>query len=141
MKLTSAQSFESRLLNGFALCGFPLGDTILEEHSSVLNGTAIIAAVSGGADSIALLTALTRFFPVKEKKIPVIALTIDHGIRPAEESEGDALFVEMYCKKLGVKCNTVRFERGKVKALNSERGMGIEEAARFLRYQAYESAL
>ena len=48
-------------------------------------------AVSGGADSIALLLALSEAFPL-------YVITVNHNIRPAEESGGDADFVLKVCE-------------------------------------------
>jgi tRNA(Ile)-lysidine synthase len=44
-------------------------------------------AVSGGADSIALLLAMSEFVS------PLYVITVNHNIRPAEESGGDVDFV------------------------------------------------
>lgn len=52
-------------------------------------------AVSGGADSLALLLLAQAAFPGA-----VIAATVDHGLRP--ESADEAQFVHRICKSLGV---------------------------------------
>ena len=98
--------------------------------------SAVAAAVSGGADSISLLTALHHLLP---ENIKLMALTVNHNIRPAAETEGDAAFVEDYCSRLGVECFRFDIPRGKVAVTAQERGMGVEEAARALRYQIFES--
>jgi tRNA(Ile)-lysidine synthase len=126
----SVLSFEDRVLEGLSSCD-------VREFSY----TTIIAAVSGGADSVALLTALAKLSSDGRLGAQVSALTIDHGIRAAEESEGDALFVRDYCARLGVMCKTERFPPGEAVGVAKERGMGVEEAARFLRYKAFGRAL
>lgn len=93
-------------------------------------------AVSGGADSIALLLALSEAFPL-------YVITVNHNIRPAEESGGDADFVLKVCEELRLKgrnvsCEVVELEKGEVDRTADSRGGGIEEAARFLRYEAFE---
>lgn len=113
------------------------------------------AAVSGGADSVSLLCALAalRNFAVggnagnaanfeKQKKSAafpkIVCVTVDHSIRPEEESSGDASFVQALCQKLGVECFVKKIERGAAALLADQRGKGLEEAARFLRYQKFE---
>ncbi len=123
------------------------------------------AAVSGGADSVSLLCALAalRDFsaggnagnaageskqkksaanfekPKKRAAFPkIVCVTVDHSIRPEEESSGDASFVQALCQKLGVECFVKKIERGAAALLADQRGKGLEEAARFLRYQKFE---
>jgi len=55
---------------------------------------------------------------------------VEHGIRPAEESRGDAEFVRSLCKQLKVPCRIVHIPPGKIADLAAKRGMGIEAAAR-----------
>ena len=94
-------------------------------------------AVSGGADSMALLLALSEFVT------PLYVITVNHNIRPAVESGGDVDFVLSVCEKLkqrgrDVICEAVELERGAVAREAERRGGGIEEAARHLRYAAFE---
>ena len=51
-------------------------------------------AVSGGADSVSLLLALSEIFN------SIFVITINHNIRPKEESQGDADFVIELCEEL-----------------------------------------
>ena len=63
----------------------------------------VLAAVSGGADSMALLCGLIE---LSEKEgFSLCAVHVDHGLRP--ESGGDAAFVAAFCRERGVQC-TVR---------------------------------
>ena len=91
-----------------------------------------LAAVSGGADSTAMLAALAAVRPAGLRCIHV-----EHGIRPAQESRGDAAFVRSLCEKLQVPCRVVSIAPGKVAAAAKERGMGIEAAARHYRRRAW----
>ena len=103
-------------------------------------------AVSGGADSICLLVCLANIF----RQCPSVLLkvvTVNHNIRSDEESGGDCDFVVSVCKKLNevyyqnknaISCEVVSLEKGKVFDFAKSRGAGIEEAARFLRYQIFE---
>ena len=93
-----------------------------------LRGKKLLAAVSGGADSMCLLTLLT------EAGLDVTAAHFEHGIR-GEESLRDAAFVEDYCRRHGIPCVV---EHGDVPAFAGEQGMSLEQAARQLRYAFLE---
>lgn len=113
---------------------------------AVENKACIGVGVSGGADSICLLVCLANLF----KKCPFVSLkvvTVNHNIRSEEESGGDCDFVVSVCKKLNevyyqnknaISCEVVSLEKGKVFDFAKSRGAGIEESARFLRYQIFE---
>jgi tRNA(Ile)-lysidine synthase len=74
-----------------------------------------------------------------EGRCRFVAVTVDHGLRPPEESGGDAAFVEALCKTLpNVECVVRRLERGAVAERAKMRARGVEDAARFLRYQVFE---
>lgn len=105
------------------------------EFSSLLyTDSRIGIAVSGGADSVSLLLSLTGIF----KKQNIFVLTVNHNIRPYEESMGDCLFVQELCSRLGVQCTVFQLPPGLVQETVEERGGGIEEAARFLRYKCFD---
>ena len=64
-------------------------------------GQKVLVAVSGGADSVALLSILHATAPLWN-----VALTVVHcnyGLRGAE-SDGDARFVSRLCKRLAIPC-------------------------------------
>ena len=84
---------------------------------------AVLAAVSGGADSMALVAALAR-----TRVRSVEAVVVDHGLR--EESTAEAEAVRRAVEGLGVRCE--------VRALALERGPGVEARARAARYAALE---
>jgi tRNA(Ile)-lysidine synthase len=102
---------------------------------------AYLASVSGGADSIAMLAALAA---VRNSAVHGTAAAFDlrcihveHGIRPAAESQGDAAFVRSLCEQFEVPCRVVSIAPGKIAATAKERGMGIEAAARHYRHRAW----
>ena len=94
-------------------------------------GRRVLCAVSGGADSMALLHMLLR-----REDLTVCAAHFEHGLR-GEESLRDAAFVEDWCRERSI---PFLLEHGDVRAYASERGLGIEEAARELRYAFLERA-
>ncbi|MBO6014303.1 MAG: tRNA lysidine(34) synthetase TilS [Oscillospiraceae bacterium] len=92
----------------------------------------VLCAVSGGADSMALL----HWMKQNEEKLQltVLAAHFEHGIR-GEESMRDQCFVERFCRDRHIPLIT---GCGKVPAYASENGLGLEEAARNLRYAFLE---
>jgi tRNA(Ile)-lysidine synthase len=69
-------------------------------------------------------------------KDALFCLHVEHGLRPAEESRGDAEFVREFCKSNGIECSIENIPPGKIAALAQRRGIGIEAAARFFRHRA-----
>jgi tRNA(Ile)-lysidine synthase len=98
-------------------------------------GDRVAVAVSGGADSVALLVAMAD--ARTETGIVLSAIHVHHGLRGAE-ADGDAKFVADLAKQLDL---LLRTEHGDVVALAAERGRGIEEAARALRYRCFHELL
>ena len=98
---------------------------------SLVSGKKVLCAVSGGADSMCLLHLL------KSAGLEVTAAHFEHGIR-GEESLRDLNFVRDFCEKQSI---PFVFERADVPAFAAEKGMGIEEAARTLRYEFLERSL
>lgn len=122
---------EKRLLD--AGCDF----AVLKEKGSSLG-----AAVSGGADSVSLLVSLAHV--CKKYSLPLKVVTVNHNIRSEEESGGDAEYVKTLGKSLRTPGYEVSvFQRdikpGEVFSVSEKRGNGVEEAARFLRYEIFKS--
>lgn len=93
----------------------------------------VLVAVSGGADSTALLTALHRL--QKEGAIgQLFAAHLNHGIR-GETAARDMRFCESLCKRLDI---GLFAERADVPAFAKQSGMTLEQAARELRYAFLE---
>jgi tRNA(Ile)-lysidine synthase len=63
---------------------------------------------------------------------------VEHGIRPAEESQGDAQAVESLCAAFGVPCRVVSVPRGRVAERARRLNTGMEAAARYYRRRAWE---
>jgi tRNA(Ile)-lysidine synthase len=97
----------------------------------------LLAAVSGGADSTAMLASCAS---IRGRAFcesgGLCAVHVDHGLRPVEECAGDAEAVRSLCGKLGVACTVAAVERGRVAAWAREEGSGIEAAARHFRHEA-----
>jgi tRNA(Ile)-lysidine synthase len=106
-------------------------------------GTAFLAAVSGGADSTAMLAALAairdrgKTGPGAGPPFMLHCLHVEHGIRPPEESRADAGAVEELCNRLDVPCRVVSIRPGEIARAASRSGEGLEAAARRFRRRAW----
>jgi tRNA(Ile)-lysidine synthase len=86
---------------------------------------ALVLAVSGGPDSTALLYLAGRWRRSLKKRPALLAVTIDHGLRP--ESAEEARAVRRLARTLGVRHRIRRWEGSKPQA-------SLQEAARVARY-------
>lgn len=99
------------------------------EHSLRLHGglgQRILVAVSGGADSVALLRGCVDISA--RCGLTMVAGHFDHGLRGAE-STADAVWVAELAQRLGANCQV-----GRADASGLGGGTGVEERARDLRY-------
>jgi tRNA(Ile)-lysidine synthase len=104
------------------------------DRSLMCAGERVCVAVSGGADSVALLLALAEANREKEALGVVLsAVHVHHGLRGAE-ADADEGFVLNLCEQLGV---PLVMERVDVAARQESEREGMEEAARELRYQVF----
>jgi tRNA(Ile)-lysidine synthase len=97
------------------------------------HGEGVAVAVSGGADSLALLHALRTLAGPRGWRLGV--LTVDHGLRPA--SAQDAAFVAAEADRLGLPPRLLRLAP---EELDRHRHQGPEGAARAARYAALLAA-
>ncbi len=108
-----------------------ISDYGMKEH---LKG-GVIVGLSGGADSVALLLALLRYR--MENDFKVKAIHINHCIR-GEEADRDEEFSRNLCAKLGIAFESYRID---VPALSKARAIGLEEAARDVRYDKFKQII
>ena len=94
-------------------------------------GKRICVAISGGADSVALLHYLKS--PENECGYSLTAVHCEHGIR-GEESLADMRFVQEFCQKLGVKL-TVFTQDCPTRAAKEK--ISLETAARLFRRECF----
>ena len=105
----------------------------IEKNKLIEQGDFVLAGVSGGADSVCLLLVLRELAGKIGFALEVVH--VEHGIR-GDESCKDASFVEKLCDRLQVPCHVCQVD---VPAFAKKEGLGLEEAARRLRYEAYEN--
>jgi tRNA(Ile)-lysidine synthase len=97
----------------------------IRKHRMISPGDGVLAAVSGGPDSVALLHVLWKLKSEFDLRLEVAHL--EHGIRD-EEARGDARFVAGMADRLGLPFHLKEVALPKIKA---ERGKGnLEEMAR-----------
>ena len=101
------------------------------KHAMIENGETVLVAVSGGADSLALLYGLHALRPQLKCQFHVAHL--NHCLRP--DADGDADFVQRHASLLELPC-TVR--RAEVACLAKQWRLSVETAGRKARYQFYE---
>ena len=126
--------FEEQVLKGLQSCSINLKS--LSSQKSCIG-----AAVSGGADSVSLLVSLCAL--CKPLSIPVKVITVNHYIRQESETCGDIEYVRTLCQSLSkdgydVELTVCELEKGQVGSLADKKEIGIEAAARELRYDAFE---
>jgi len=99
----------------------------LRRHAMLAGGETVLVAVSGGADSVALLSIMTTLAPAWRLTLHV--LHVDHGLRA--DSARDAELVRALGARLGVPVDVERVQVG---------SGSVEAAARTARYEALERA-
>ncbi len=91
----------------------------------------VLVAISGGADSVALLSELVR------RGYHCVAAHCNFHLRGAD-SDSDEAFVRSFCRDLGVELRVAQFD---TRVYASEHKVSIEMAARELRYDWFFSLL
>jgi len=102
-------------------------------------GDRVCCAISGGADSTALLLLLhsANSLPKNALGVGLSAVHINHTLRGAE-SEADQAFVAQLCDRLGIPLSIHAVDTANRAAAHHET---IEEAARNLRYDVFQTLL
>ncbi len=98
----------------------------------ISKGDRVIIGVSGGADSTALLHVLVQLGGILRAQYRVVH--VHHGIRGAE-ADRDAKYVEELCRRYKVPFRVVSVQ---TLQFAKKHRVSTEEAARYLRYAAFE---
>ena len=104
----------------------------IEQYHMLRQGGRVVAAVSGGADSVCLLALLCGLRG--ELGIQVRAVHVHHGLRGAE-ADRDAAFVRQLCEGFKV---PFALRRVDVREFARAKKLSEEEAGRLLRYRVFE---
>jgi tRNA(Ile)-lysidine synthase len=113
--------------------------TLPFDRANIQPGDRLCAAVSGGADSVALLLTLHAANSAKHNALGVglSAVHVHHGIR-AEEADADQRFVEDLCIRLEI---PLHIHQASVPQRAAANGETIEEAARAIRYDFFSTLI
>lgn len=69
----------------------------IEDYNMIVNGDKIAVGISGGKDSLALLSALSAYRKFADKDFSLVAITVDMGFEGMDFSP-----IEKFCQELGV---------------------------------------
>lgn len=105
----------------------------IRNYSMPLKSRRVVVALSGGADSMALLNVLYALRD--DYGITLEACHVNHGIR-GETADRDEAFVRSECEKLGIKLHLLNTD---IPSIAKEKGIGLEECGRQVRYEFFAS--
>ncbi|MRR07598.1 MAG: tRNA lysidine(34) synthetase TilS [Deltaproteobacteria bacterium] len=108
-----------------------ISDTI-RDNRLFCHGDTVVVAVSGGADSVALLDILSS---MTKLRLNLVVAHLNHGLR-GEESDDDAAFVEELAARYQL---PFRLQRVDVKEIGRQRKLSLEEAGRMARYEWFDT--
>ncbi len=103
------------------------------KHQLIEKGDCILVGLSGGPDSVFLLYVLNNLRTSMDYRL--FALHVHHGIRGAE-ADRDLEFSKELCGRWDIPFKAVYVDAPEYA---KNRGMSLEEAARILRYEAFET--
>lgn len=109
-------------------------------RDNIRPGDRLCIAVSGGADSVALLLAVHQANTAARNSLGVglSAVHVQHGIRDAVETDADVAFVQDLCIQLDL---PLHLHRADVPTRANENRETIEEAAREVRYEYFRQLI
>ncbi|MBH0231823.1 tRNA lysidine(34) synthetase TilS [Halobacillus yeomjeoni] len=109
--------------------------SFIKKHELIRPGQTVLAAVSGGPDSMALLH---YFCAIKEEyQLQLHVVSIDHGLR-GEDSYEDLAYVKRMCEQWNVEFTGTSVD---VPSYKSMEKMGTQETARKLRYDFFKEMM
>ncbi len=106
--------------------------SFMEKQNLTAPGDRVLIGLSGGADSVCLLTVLHRL--AATLSLSLGAFHVNHGIR-GTEADRDEEFSQTLCEGYGIPFYGVKVS---VPELAGEWRMGVEEAGRRVRYETAE---
>ena len=107
----------------------------IEKYNLIKSGDKIVLGVSGGPDSITMLDILKDLKETMNFEIYVVH--VNHMIR-GQDAINDQKYVENYCNKNNIEFYTKAID---VQEIAKSKKIGVEEAGRIARYEAFEEIL
>ncbi|MDO4616353.1 MAG: tRNA lysidine(34) synthetase TilS [Lachnospiraceae bacterium] len=107
----------------------------ITSNKLLLPGESVQVGFSGGSDSVCLLLLLKRLGELHG--FSVRAVHVNHRLR-GRESEEDQCFAEQFCEERGIPLQCFSYPVEKIAA---EKRMGIEEAGRSVRMEAFQISM
>lgn len=105
--------------------------SLSSEHSLLTPGDTVVAAVSGGADSVALLDILLSLSGLR---LNIIVAHLNHSLRGDESDEDERFVAELAASRgLPFEC-----ERADVRSLSLRDKLSLEDAGRRARYDFFD---
>ncbi len=110
-----------------------IADTIAAHHM-LENCCNLIVGISGGADSVCLLSVLSAYVEQRNLPIKLIAAHVNHGLR-GEAADADEAQVVQLCKQWKI---PLHVQHCNVDLLAKEQGISVEMAGRNVRYAFFQ---
>ena len=112
--------------------------TVEEEHMAPLLAGGVAVALSGGPDSVLLLSFLKRYATMQ--KIRLGAVHVHHGLRGVE-ADRDEEFCRRLCAEWEIPLQVFHVDVPAYRGSEAGHGLSMEEAARRLRYTCFSELL
>jgi tRNA(Ile)-lysidine synthase len=103
----------------------------IKKYSMLSEGDRVLIGLSGGADSVCLTNILDEL--KEDFNLSLNAVYVDHGLRPAEV-KAETAFCKQLCERLEIGFLSKSVD---VTRYAKEKKLGVQEAARKLRYQVF----
>ena len=107
---------------------------LIRKHAMLNGGETVLVGLSGGPDSVCLLSMLNSLR--EELSLSIHAVYVNHNLRP-DETPQEIEFCRDLCQKLGINFVLKSID---VTSFAKESGLNRQEAARELRYKAFDEA-
>lgn len=104
----------------------------IKRYNMICRGDRILAALSGGADSVTLLHYLFVYRDILG--ITVEAAHVNHMLR-GKEADRDELFCRSLCENMGIKLHVKKID---VRKIAKEKGLSEELCGRNIRYEFFD---
>lgn len=110
----------------------------IKKYNLIENGDRLVLGVSGGPDSICMLSILNKIRNDEKNKLQfeIVVAHINHMIRV--EAKDDEIFVKQFCEKINVPFYSKSIDIQKIANNNK---VGTEEAGRNERYKFFDEIL